>query len=227
MASNPGDVVLDPFCGCGTTIAAAESLGRTWIGIDLTHLAVNLIRTRLKDMYPECAFEVIGEPQDEKGARELAGQNRHQFEYWALSLVDARPATGQRKRGADSGVDGVLYVIDNPKEPPKKIVVQVKSGKVGVSLIRDFAHVIEREEAAMGWFVTLEPPTKPMETEAAGAGVYEPTLATRGSLAYPRLQILTISDLLEGQRPELPSVHVTYKASARAKPKAQQPSLFD
>jgi hypothetical protein len=227
MASNPGDVVLDPFCGCGTTIAAAEALGRTWIGIDVTHLAVNLIKTRLTDMYPECQFVVVGEPQDEAGARALAGQNRYQFEYWALSLVRARPASGERKKGADTGIDGVLYFIDDPHQPAKKVVVQVKSGKLGATLIRDFAHVVEREKAAVGLFLTLDPPTRPMLTEAASAGVYDANVKRPGALTFPRLQILTIGELLAGKQPELPSVHVTYKAAERVKAGPEQMSLFN
>ncbi len=226
MASNPGDVVLDPFCGCGTAIDAAQGLGREWIGIDVTHLAVNLIKTRLKDRYPDCAFRVVGEPEDEAGARELAGQDRFQFEYWALALVGARPASGERKKGADTGVDGVLYVVDNPREKAKKIVVQVKSGKVGVAQVRDFAHVVDREEAIMGLFLTLDAPTQPMLTEAASAGVYERGLVKDDQVTYPRLQILTIADLLAGKQPQVPTVQVTYKAAGKAREGGQQLDLF-
>lgn len=223
MASNEGDVVLDPFCGCGTTIAAAEALGREWIGIDVTHLAINLIKNRLLDTYPEVEFQVVGEPTDVTGARELAQQNRHQFEYWALSLVDARPASGEPKKGADKGIDGVLYAVDNPHERPKKIVVQVKSGKLGVSQVRDFAHVIDREKAVMGLFITLDTPTAPMLTEAAAAGVYETSVQKH---VYPRLQILTVEQLLRGEQPKIPTARVTFKAAEKAQEGGKQLSLL-
>ena len=131
-SSNEGDIVLDPFCGCGTTITVAERLKRRWIGIDITHLAITLIKKRLHDTYGEelAPYEVIGEPADAKGAEALALENRHQFEWWALGLVDAFPAQ-DKKKGADKGVDGVIYFKDDAGGAHKKIIVQVKSGAVG------------------------------------------------------------------------------------------------
>ena len=176
-SSNSGDVVLDPFCGCGTTVAAAQKLGRKWIGIDITHLSIALQRYRLQEMFPELDFKVIGEPQSTQSAAHLAQQDRFQFEWWALSLVTARPSGGQKgskkgKKGADKGIDGVITFIDDNTGKPKRIIVQVKSGKVNSGVIRDLVGTVGREKAAMGILITLEDPTKPMITEAASAGFY-------------------------------------------------------
>ena len=161
-SSNEGDVVLDPFCGCGTAIAAAQKLNRQWIGIDITHLAVALMKNRLKTAFnilPGQDYQVVGEPVDVGSARALAEQDRFQFEFWAMSLLEAFPRE-QKKRGADQGVDGVVYFIDGPKRAMHKAVVQVKSGKVSSPLIRDLVGTVERENASMGLFITLEPPTQ-------------------------------------------------------------------
>ena len=197
-SSNEGDVILDPFCGCGTAIAAAERLNRRWIGIDVTHLAVALIRHRLRDTFGEDLgpYDVIGEPQDVASAESLAQQDRYQFEWWALGLVDARPAQDKRK-GADSGIDGYVYFFDDDNGKAKRVIVQVKSGNVGVSQIRDLNGVLERENAQVGLFITLKGPTSPMLTEAASAGVYVPDLYPNHE--FPRLQILTIEELLAGR----------------------------
>jgi DNA modification methylase len=226
MASNPGDVVLDPFCGCGTTIAAAQKLGRTWLGIDVTYLAIALIERRLGDMFPDVQFKVVGKPESESDARALAAQSRYQFEWWAISLVGARPAGGDPKKGADTGIDGILYFKDG-RGPQKKVVVQVKSGKIGVAQIRDFALVIAREKASIGLFISLESPTKPMETEAAAQGFYHGQVIPRD---YPRLQLLTIDDLLSGKRPELPHSAITgFKRAERVvtRPEDLTTNMFD
>ncbi len=215
-SSNEGDWVLDPFCGCGTAIDAAHGLGRRWIGIDITHLAVSLMKYRLKDRHGLEAgkdYDVIGEPMDLAGAQALAQQDRFQFEWWALSLIKARPYGG-KKRGADTGIDGVIYFIDERKGKPKKTVVQVKSGKVGVRDVRDLAHVVEREKAALGVFVTLEEPTGPMLTEALGRGFYHSPGWGRN---YPRLQVVTVDALLWGEQIEHPPFNINFKEAQRAK----------
>jgi DNA modification methylase len=194
-SSNEGDVVLDPFCGCGTAIAAAQSLGRKWIGIDITHIAVNLIKHRLDDTYGRDAireqYDVIGEPTDVSGAEALALQDRFQFQFWALGLVGARPT--EEKKGADKGIDGRLRFFDGDKKgKAKQIIFSVKSGKVSVRDVRDLGHVITREKAEIGVLITLERPTKPMTTEAANGEFYETPWGD-----YPKLQILTIEDLIE------------------------------
>ncbi len=197
-SSNEGDLVLDPFCGCGTTIAVAHRLRRKWIGIDITHLAVNLMKFRLRDTFGEEVkdkYEVIGEPTDLAGAEALAEQDRWQFELWALGLVGARPT--EKKRGADQGIDGRLYFHEpSGGSPTRQIVISVKSGNVSVSQIRDLRGVLEREDAAIGVFITLQEPTRPMREEAAGAGFWSPEHNPEEK--FPKLQILTIEELLEG-----------------------------
>ncbi len=153
-SSNEGEVVLDPFCGCGTAIHAAQTLKRHWLGIDITHLAISLVEKRLRDAFPGITFEVHGTPKDLESARDLAQRDKYQFQWWACSLVNAQPYRGKHK-GADSGIDGLIYFQDD-KGLPKKIVVSVKGGEgVSVPMIRDLGHVIDREKAAVGLFVTM------------------------------------------------------------------------
>ncbi len=192
-SSNPGDVVLDPFCGCGTTVHAAEKLGRNWIGIDVTHLAIGLIEKRLRDAFPKVDFTTHGVPQDISGARDLAARGRSdknyyfEFEKWALSLINAQPGN-LSKKGADKGIDGNIYFGKT-----SRAIVSVKAGdNVGVSMIRDLRGVIERERAEIGIFLTLTPPTKPMVSEAAAAGQFE----MEGFSPVPRIQIVSIEDAL-------------------------------
>ena len=230
-SSNPGDVVLDPFCGCGTAIIAAQGLGRRWIGIDITHLAIALNKYRLQQMYPDAAFQVVGEPADLAGAQQLARENRYQFQFWALSLVRARPLGGevgsrQGKRGADRGIDGVINFMEE-RGKLARALVQVKSGGVGSAHIRDLRGTIEREGAAMGIFITLEPPSAEMTREAVAAGFYESRLWNR---QYPRLQIATIADLLAGAEIRMPPTHGTFKAARRGRSSAggaRTLSMFD
>jgi len=202
-SSKKDDIVLDPFCGCGTTITAAQKLGRTWLGIDITHLAINLIKWRIKHHFgliPKKDYLVIGEPEDLAGAHELASQDRFQFQWWACSLIEAKPYGG-KKKGADTGIDGFIYFSDETSKV-KKVIVSVKSGGVGVKDVRDLGHVIKRENAEMGILVTLEAPTKPMITEAASEGHYKsPTL--KGP--FQKIQILTIEEVFAGKRPNVPA----------------------
>ena len=162
-SSAPGDVVLDPFCGCGTTIAAAQKLGRRWVGIDITHLSIALQKYRLKQMFPDVTFKVVGEPTSISGARQLAEEDRFQFQWWALSLIRARPYGGSSsgktgKKGADKGIDGLISFIDDNTGKVKQVIVQVKSGKVNSRDIRDLVGTLDRESAAIGVFLTLEEP---------------------------------------------------------------------
>jgi len=204
-SSNEGDVVLDPFCGCGTTIAVAERLHRRWIGTDITHLAITLMKNRLQDAFGRelSPYRVIGEPQDEQSARALAEENRFQFEIWGLGLVGARPA-GDPQKGADRGIDGNLYFFDDSTGKARRCLLQVKSGKVQAPIVHALKGVMEREKAAMAALITLEEPTQPMRTEAAEAGFYQPHALVP---PVPRMQILTIRDLLEGKKLELPQAH--------------------
>jgi DNA modification methylase len=215
-SSNEGDIVLDPFCGCGTAIAVAERLHRRWIGIDITHLAITLIKNRLRTAFEDelADYAVIGVPKDLASARALARQNRYQFEWWALGLVNARPAQ-EKKKGADTGIDGIINFIDDPSCKAKRIIVQVKSGKISVNQIRDLKGVLEREHAAIGSFITLSEPTDPMTKEAATAGFYQPEHLP--GLEFPRLQILTIAELLAGKNMAYPRIapDVTFKKAPR------------
>jgi site-specific DNA-methyltransferase (adenine-specific) len=218
-SSNPGDVVLDPFCGCGTAIAAAEKLGRHWIGIDITHLAISLIKYRMKDMFPNCQFDVVGEPEDLEAARQLAKDDRYQFQWWALSLVRARPVGGEAgskkgKKGSDLGIDGVINFYDDASGMPKQVLVQVKSGHVKSGDIRDLHGALEREKAVMGVFITLEPPTGDMVKEAVTAGYYT-TQFTKEK--HPEIQIVTVEELLAGKRLDMPSDSGTFKQAPKAK----------
>ncbi len=227
-SSNPGDVVLDPFCGCGTAIVAAEKLGRRWIGIDITHLAIALMRYRLCDSFPDAEFDVKGEPADVGSAQMLAEADRYQFQWWALSLVRAKPIEGKEKKGADRGIDGVINFVDDSTGKLKRCLVQVKSGHVSSATMRDLAGTIDREKAEMGVLVTLEPPTAPMRREAAEAGAYHSPGWNRD---YPKLQILTIAELLAGTQTDMPPVRATFARSERITGRGEQqpvmPRLFD
>ncbi len=215
MASNEGDVVLDPFCGCGTTVHAAQKLNRHWIGIDITHLAIALIERRLKESFgTKAAFATYGVPKDLAGARALADKNKFEFERWAVTLIpDAQPY--KSKGGGDSGVDGILYFKLGRKESGKA-VISVKGGKtIKPSEIRDLKGTVEREKAAMGLFITLAEPSKQMIAEAAAAGFVDLNTGL-GVKTFPKIQILTIESLLDGGRPSLPVIDSTvYKRAAR------------
>ncbi len=224
-SSNEGDMVLDPFCGCGTAVAAAQKLGRKWLGIDITHLAVALMKNRLKtafDLGPIEDYDVIGEPKDEGSARALWQQDPYHFQFWAVSLLEAQPQSEQ-KRGADRGVDGLIYFIDGPKRTPHKIVIQVKGGQVSSPQVRDLKGVVERENAAMGLFISLEEPTAPMRSEAASGGFFHSDLWQR---EFPKIQLRTVSEMLAGGGFELPPRPAAYQTAQRVRrPQGQQPAM--
>jgi site-specific DNA-methyltransferase (adenine-specific) len=232
-SSNPGDTILDPFCGCGTAIAAAQRLGRRWLGIDITHLAISIQKNRLATMFPELAlgrdYMVIGEPEDIGAARALALQDRYQFQWWALSLINAQPLADESqskrgKKGADRGVDGRLFFVDDQAGVAKQALVQVKSGGVSPRDVRDLRGVIERERAALGAFITLEEPSREMLLEATSAGFYRSPGWNRD---YPRLQILTVGDLLRREaRLEIPPIHGPFKRAERSGGGAEQAGLW-
>jgi len=217
-SSNEGDIVLDPFCGCGTALVAAQKLNRHWIGIDITHLAITLMRNRLRDSFSGIKFEVIGEPVDLASAKALARQDRYQFQWWALGLIKARPL-GEKKKGADKGIDGVIQFIDDASGKPKRAVVQVKSGHVGVNAIRELKAVASHD--ALGIFITLEPPTGPMQTEAISTGFYH---SPGWNKDYPKIQILTIEELLYGRTVDMPpqtQTNVTFAKAPKVSTKEQ------
>jgi adenine specific DNA methylase Mod len=219
-SSNEGDVVLDPFCGCGTAVVAAEKLGRKWIGIDITHLAISLIKKRITDHFPDAKFEVIGEPKSVDDARTLFGQSAFQFESWAVSLIGGQPykSTG----GGDSGIDGLLYFKDYDSKF-HRIIIEVKGGGYHPKEIRALAAVIAREEAPMGILLALEKPTRGMVTEAAAMGKWKMP-GSRGE--YPILQIITIEDIFDGKKPDIPDTSETLKKAKREKRTKQQGRLL-
>ena len=218
-SSNEGDVVLDPFCGCGTAVAAAQKLNRQWIGIDITHLAVALMKNRLKTGFGLVSgkeYKVVGEPVDVGSARALAEQDRFQFQYWAMSLLEALPR-GDEKEGRRPGDRrGGALSWTGQSEEMQKAIVQVKSGKVSSPHIRDLKGTMEREKAVLGLFITLEKPTREMVKEAVSAGFYHSELWQRD---YPKIQIQTVGELLDGKSFEMPNPSPTYKPAPRVKAK--------
>ncbi len=227
-SSNPGDLVLDPFCGCGTTIAAAQKLGRKWIGIDITVWGVNLQKYRLRDMFgfiPQKDYKVFGEPTTLIEAHALAKDDeikgRYQFQGWALGLVQARLIDGSVASssnfivGSDKGVDGVINFIDEGGGKRKEALVQVKSGKnISVKEIRDLRGTMERRKSSIGVYITLVEPTKNMLEEALSAGFYESAFWGK---KYPKIQIFTIEQLLNGAEVQMPPPFGTFKQAERVK----------
>ena len=241
-SSNPGDVVLDPFCGCGTTIDAAQRLGREWIGIDITQLAMTEIKVRLQNTYgektvfflrgsdskskPEEMAEgqilarIIGEPVSLPDAEQLAAEDKYQFQWWALGLVGARPV--EQKKGADGGIDGKILFRDDPKSArPEQIILSVKGGRLKADDVRALGHVVTREGAAIGVLIALHEPTAGMRADAASAGFYTHKL---NGLQYPKLQLVTVAELLDGRTIARPSNIAagdeTFKKAPKAKGKA-------
>jgi len=220
-SSDEGEVVLDPFCGCGTAIAVAQRLKRRWVGIDITHLAVNLMKFRLLTAFGEgvkAEYEVIGEPTDVEGARQLAKEDPFQFQLWALGLVGARPM--EQKKGADKGIDGRIYFHEGSPTDVKQIILSVKAGaNIHRSYVHELRGVVDREGAKIGVLITMESPTKPMREEAASAGFYQSPWGN-----HARLQLLTVPELLDGKRidaPPLGQVGQTFKKAPKATPTAE------
>jgi len=227
MGSNEKNIVLDPFCGCGTAVVVAERLKRKWIGIDITHLAVALMKHRLRDSFgSKVKYRVIGEPVSLPDAKTLAEENRYQFQWWALGLVGARPA--EQRKGADKGIDGQIYFhdeADNKKKKTKQVVISVKSGTVSVKDVRDLRGVVDREKAQIGLLITMHKPTKAMRTEAASAGFYKSPWGK-----HPALQVLTIEELLKDKQldaPPMGQVNVTFRRASKAKGKKVEHPKFD
>lgn len=226
-SSNKGDIILDPFCGCGTAIDAAQRLDRKWIGIDITHLAITLIKHRLKTSYgDDFKFKVIGEPVDITSTEMLAKDDPYQFQFWSLGLVGARPL--EEKKGADKGIDGKIFFHDEKGGKSKQIIISVKAGKTQVSHVRDLRGVLDREKAEIGVLICMQDPTREMEKEAATGGFYSSPWSP--DTKYPRLQILTIEDLMNGKTIAYPGrgkVDSTFKSATRIykKPTEKQQEL--
>ena len=226
LAAPKNGVILDPFCGCGTAVYAAQKLGLEWIGIDITHLAVSLIERRIQSAFPKARFDVIGVPKDIDGAKDLSTRDKYQFQWWATSLIGAKPFNG-KKKGADGGIDGIIYFKDD-SGPQKKIIVSVKGGaNVGVGMIREFENVIHSNKAAIGIFICLVAPTKPMIAAAAASGYYESSRFSKTK--FPRLQIITIQELLNKSKmpiyPDFSEGDLNFKEVAIEK--TPEPKLFD
>jgi adenine specific DNA methylase Mod len=218
-SSDEGDVVLDLFCGCGTAVHAAQKLRRNWIGIDITHLAISLIEKRLKDAFgTNCEFEVHGTPKDLGAARDLARRDKYQFQWWAVSLVDAQPFQG-KKKGADTGIDGLKFFRDLDKKA-HMIVVSVKGGGIKPDDVRALNSVRDREKADIALFISLESPTPAMVTDAAAAGMYT---SVNGKMKVPRVQLLTVAELLSGKKR---AVHPDYEPGIGFK-KAEMENLAE
>jgi hypothetical protein len=201
-SSNEGGLVLDPFCGCGTAVHAAHKLNRKWIGIDITCLAISLIEGRLKKAFgPACEFEVHGLPKDLDSAKDLARRDKYQFQWWAVSLLEAQPFQG-RKKGPDTGIDGLKFFQDIDRKEARRIIVSVKGGEnLKADDVRSLMAVRDREGAEIGLLISLVEPTKGMIADAASAGFYQ----SPNGKQYPRLQLLTIEGLLsKTQRAEHP-----------------------
>lgn len=194
-ASNEGQTVLDPFCGCGTTIHAAEKLGRAWIGMDVTHHAITVIEDRIGAAFPGLQLSVEGRPRDLESARDLARRNKYQFQWWANWLFGVDQYR-ERKKGSDRGIDGEIFFLNGPRGVGR-IIISVKGGDhVGVEAVRDLRAVVEREHAEIGVLVTLAGHTRPMTVEAATAGFVQ---TVHGE--FPRIQLVAIEDLFAGRRP--------------------------
>lgn len=219
-SSNADDLILDPFCGCGTTVHAAQKLGRRWIGIDVTHLAIGLIERRLKEAFPGLSYEVRGVPTDLGGARDLAERDKHEFQKWITASIGAQPYKGGRK-GSDRGIDGYLHFRDADRKP-QFAVISVKGGGHKSGDVRDLKGTMEREKAAMGLFLSLNEPTREMEREAASAGLY-----VTGGIKVPRLQILSAAAIIGGKRPQVPFGFTEgYRKAEREKADGAQATLI-
>jgi len=235
-SSNPGDIVLDPFCGCGTATVAAHRLGRQFIGIDITYLAVDLMRRRLVDTFPEDfptadSVHVDGDPADEAGAQALADRDKYQFQFWAVAKLGATARGGENRKGMDRGIDGVTTFPeqDGPDQPDtrrfEQVIISVKGGGTGPRDVRDLRGTIERENAPIGVLVTRDAPTKEMVRDAASAGVY--TSPWDGK-KFPRIQIITAGDIVHGRQIDMPSQRSTsdFTKARAARERAQKPRLL-
>lgn len=211
-SSNPGDVVLDPFCGCGTTIDAAQKLGRRWMGIDITTIAIDLIDARLRHTYGEPireTYDILGIPRDLTGARALFDRSPFEFERWCVMLVDGQP---NEKQVGDRGIDGVIRIPIDAKGKSERILVSVKGGTTGPAHVRDLVGTVQSERAAMGVFICMKTPTKAMIDAANHSGVYTYPV---NSQKYPMVQIITVEELLAGKRPNMPVSLLPYFQAKR------------
>ena len=228
MSTNDGDVVLDPFCGCGTTVDAAIKLGRQWLGIDITYIAVGLIQARLKDTYGESiakTYSVVGIPRDLPGAEALFDQSPFDFERWAVTLADGTP---NQKQVGDRGIDGVIRFLNDAKGKAAggRVLVSVKGGKsVNPAMVRDLIGTVDSQKAEMGVLITMVPPTPGMVEAANHSGSY--VWLVNGQ-SFPRVQVITVPELLNFKRPKMPPPLTPYiSAVRRPKIAPDQLSMLD
>jgi DNA modification methylase len=223
VSSDEEQTILDPFCGCGTAVAVAQRLGRRWIGIDITYLAVDLIKNRLDDTFGKSiagTYEIHGIPRDLPGAQALFDENALDFERWAVSLVSGTP---NEKQVADKGSDGVIRFFTDNRGGTGQAIVSVKGGKqVGPEFVRDLLGTVETRKAAMGVLVTMQPPTRGMKDAADHAGTY--TWPVTGEV-FPKVQLVTVGELLGGLRLRMPLTLTPYIAAQRLRPKLDQLKL--
>lgn len=235
-SSNEGDIVLDVFCGCGTTIAVAERLNRNWIGVDITYQSISLMLKRLEDSFGKSVLnniELNGVPRDQESAVALAhkkeDRTRKEFEKWAVLTYSNNRAMINEKKGADSGIDGIAFMKDRKENndiEQKQVLFSVKSDKnPHVSYIRDMHGTIEREKAAMGYFITLYPPTREMIAECKKIGKYRNNLMEQ---EYPKIEIVTVEDILNGKRMTIPTSHqIAVVKSAQLKESDEGQGILD
>jgi DNA modification methylase len=224
-STKEGDFILDPFCGCGTTVAVAERLKRRWVGIDISMLAVNVIMDRMRTQYPKIRIQTDGIPMDFAGAASLAEKDKFAFQNWAITLIGAYPPTGEARKGADRGIDGLILFhepasFNTPTPRLRKVIVQAKGGGTGRKDIATLKGDMDREDAPLGVLMTLHEPTAEMKREAALAGEYHYSDAT----VFPKVQILSLKDWFDGRKPHLPTD--TVNPFRQAVMKADQESLF-
>ncbi|MFF9910678.1 DNA methyltransferase [Streptomyces sp. NPDC013457] len=222
-SSKPGDLVLDPFCGCGTSIDAAQKNGRRWIGMDVTTLAIDLIDARLRHTYGEsimASYEILGTPKDMAGAAKLFQKSPFEFERWCVMQVDGQP---NEKQVGDKGIDGVIRFPVDAKGGSQRVLVSVKGGTTNPGHVRDLIGTVASQNAAMGVFICMKAPTKAMIEAANHSGVYQ---HPGNGQQFPKVQIITVAELLEGKRPHLPVALLPFFQAQRRYDAADTGTLF-
>jgi site-specific DNA-methyltransferase (adenine-specific) len=220
VSSNEGDIVLDAFCGCGTTIDAAESLNRKWIGIDISPMAISLIKRRLRDTYKSklSPYEVKGIPVDEASAIKLWQENKYAFQDWWLLEFEVF----SEGKGADKGIDGIgLYKVGKRANDTLKVAFQVKGGEhISSKDVDALLGILAKFECQAGVFLTIEPPTKPMIETIATSGTVKTPIGM-----FPKLQLLTLENFFSGKKLKLPAENITFKRAGTHKKEAEQLTL--
>jgi SAM-dependent methyltransferase len=237
-SSDEGDVVLDAYCGCGTTVAVAQRLGRRWIGVDITYQSISLILKRLQDRYPdewpqiEANILLDGVPRDLESAMALANRKddktRKEFEKWAVLTFSKNQARINEKKGADAGIDGVAYFLLD-KDTNGKAIFQVKSRPGNRADLATLNSDRRREKAEFGFLICTALPTKPMRDEIAAAGKFRHPLLNRED---DRLQVITVAELFDhpespGKRLDLPMARADAVKAAAAKGDADKQTALD